>query len=280
MYSQMNSKLNSLAVIGGDNELPLFAYNSVRKKFKNFIYINVSRKNKPLFESLKHVHHLKIHELENCINLLNNHNICQLCFLGSVNRPDISSLKIDDVLKKYINDLIASSKIGDGYILDAIVNIFLKEGFLTKSFIDIFPDEYLLDMEFNKISTNDKNDISKGVSILNSISQYDNAQSCIVSNGYILAIEAAEGTDKMISRIKLIKNKISRNLVEGCLIKIPKENQSLKIDLPTVGVTTLEMMYKNKLNVLAVRKDFTIVVDKKKFYRSLKKYDISLYFIT
>ena len=161
----------------------------------------------------------------------------------------------------------------------SLLNIFAKEGFIAKSFIDIFPNEYLLDNEFNKITNQNKSDIEKGVSILNSISKYDNAQSCVVSDGYVLAIEAVEGTDKMISRIGSIKKKISRDLVEGCLIKIPKKKQNLNIDLPTVGIKTLDMMHKNKLNVLALRKDFTIVVGKKNFYRSLKKYNISLSFI-
>ena len=275
----MKDKINNLAIIGGDNDLPLHAYKSVKKKYKNFIYINISKKNKPLLKLFKNVYNLEIYELEKCINILNSNNISQLCFLGSVNRPNLSSLKIDNILEKYIHDLIVSSKIGDGNILSNIISIFSKEGFLTKSFIDIFPDEYLLDIEINDISDKDKNDINKGVSILNSISQYDNAQSCVVSNGYLLAIEAVEGTDKMISRIRSIKKKISRDLIEGCLIKIPKENQNLKIDLPTVGVKTLDMMHKNKLNVLALRKDLTIVVEKNKFYQSLNKYNISLTFI-
>ena len=275
----MKNNIKNLAIIGGNNELPLFAYNSVKKKFKNFIYINISKKNKPLLRSFKNIYNLEIYELEKCIDLLNKYNISQLCFLGSINRPDLSSIKIDNKLKIYINELINSSKIGDGNILGSIVNIFSKEGFVTKSFIDIFPNEYLLDKEFNKITNKDRNDINKGVSILNSISKYDNAQSCIVSDGYVLAIEAVEGTDKMISRIKSIKKKISRDLIEGCLIKIPKYNQNLKIDLPTVGVKTLEMMHKNKLNVLAIKKDLTIVVEKKRFYRSLVKYNISLSFI-
>ncbi|MDC3143801.1 UDP-2,3-diacylglucosamine diphosphatase LpxI [Pelagibacteraceae bacterium] len=275
----MKNKFNNLAIIGGDNHLPIHAYKSVKKKFKEFIYINISKKNKSLLKSSINTYHLEIHELERCINILKNHNISQICFLGSLNRPDFSSLKIDDTLKKYINDLINSSKIGDGNILNVIINIFDKEGFFTRSFIEVFANEYLLDKEFNKITDKDKNDINKGVSILNSLSKYDNAQSCAISNGYVLAIEAVEGTDKMISRIRSIKKKISRDLIEGCLIKIPKKNQNLKIDLPTVGVKTLEMMFKNKLNVLALRKDYTIVVEKKKFYRSLAKYNISLSFI-
>ena len=275
----MNKKHYNFAIIGGDNDLPIHAYKSAKKKFKNFVYINISKQNKQLLKKYKNVYHFKIHELEKCIDILNKNNISKICFLGSVNRPDLSSLKIDNVLKKYINVLIASSKIGDGNILNSIINIFVKEGFIVKSFTDIFPYEYLLDIEFNKITNQDKNDIEKGFKILNSISKYDNAQSCIVSDGYVLAIEAVEGTDKMISRIRSIKKKISRDLVEGCLIKIPKKNQNLNIDLPTVGVKTLDMMHKNKLNVLALRKEFTIVVEKKNFYRSLKKYSISLSFI-
>jgi DUF1009 family protein len=83
----------------------------------------------------------------------------------------------------------------------------------------------------------------------------------------------------MLSRVNSIKRKISRNIIEGALIKLPKTKQSLKVDLPTVGPNTLKLMYKNKLNVLGVSRDTTIVVEKKKFYQLLKKYKIKLYFV-
>ena len=275
----MNKKIDSLALIGGDNELPLFAYNSIKKKFKNFIYVDISKSNKKKLLNKKFVHHLKIFELEKCINLLSLNNITQICFLGTVNRPDFSKLKLDNVLSKYINSILASSKQGDGNILDSIINIFEMEGYRTSSFIDIFPNEYLLDRNYLSLSASEIRDISKGVSLLNTLSEYDNAQSCIISNGYILAIEAVEGTDKMLSRVNSIKRKISRNIAEGSLIKLPKTKQSLKIDLPTVGPNTLKLMYKNKLNVLCVSKDTTIVVEKLKFYKLLKKYQIKLHFV-
>ena len=142
----MNKKHYNFAIIGGDNDLPIHAYKSAKKKFKNFVYINISKQNKQLLKKYKNVYHFKIHELEKCIDILNKNNISKICFLGSVNRPDLSSLKIDNVLKKYINVLIASSKIGDGNILNSIINIFVKEGFIVKSFTDIFPYEYLLEL--------------------------------------------------------------------------------------------------------------------------------------
>jgi len=275
----MKKQLNNLALIGGDNDLPLFAYNSLKKKYKNFIYINLSISNKKKLLNKINVYNLKLFELEKCIDLLNSKKINNLCFLGTVNRPDFSKLKLDKVLSKYINNLIAASKEGDGKILSSVIDIFLTEGFSTKSFTDHFSNEYLLDKNYLDINSNEKKDITKGVALLNTLSIYDNAQACVISNGYILSIEAAEGTDKMLSRIKSIKNKISRNIVEGCLVKIPKVQQNLNIDLPTVGINTLELMFKNKLNVLAVSKQKTIVVEKDKFYKTLIKYNIKLYFI-
>jgi DUF1009 family protein len=210
---------------------------------------------------------------------LSLNNITQICFLGTVNRPDFSKLKLDIVLSKYINSILAASKEGDGNILDTIINIFELEGYTSKSFIDIFPNEYLLNKSYLNLTASEIIDVKKGISLLNSLSEYDNAQSCVISNGYILAIEAVEGTDKMLSRINSIKRKISRNIIEGALIKLPKTKQSLKIDLPTVGPNTLKLMYKNKLNILGVSKNSTIVVEKTKFYRLLKQYQIKLHFV-
>ena len=46
----MNKKLYNLAIIGGDNDLPMQAYNTAKKKFKKFVYVNISRQNKQLLK--------------------------------------------------------------------------------------------------------------------------------------------------------------------------------------------------------------------------------------
>ena len=37
--------IDNMAIIGGDNELPLLAYKALKKKYKNSVYINLSFKN-------------------------------------------------------------------------------------------------------------------------------------------------------------------------------------------------------------------------------------------
>ena len=56
----MKKQLNNLALIGGDNDLPLFAYNSLKKKYKNFIYINLSISNKKKLLNKINVYNLKL----------------------------------------------------------------------------------------------------------------------------------------------------------------------------------------------------------------------------
>ena len=74
--------------------------------------------------------------------------------------------------------------------------------------------------------------------MLNDLSKYDNAQSIVCINGYIIAIEAAEGTDRFNEKNSYNIRKKIKQLNEnkaGLLIKIPKKNQSKLIDLPVIG---------------------------------------------
>ena len=68
-------------------------------------------------------------------------------------------------------------------------------------------------------------DIEKSLKILDDLSKYDNAQSIVIVNGYIIAIEAAEGTDKLLSRTYYIRNKLNQiKDKKGIIVKIPRKD--------------------------------------------------------
>ncbi len=93
-----------------------------------------------------------------------------------------------------------------------------------------------------KLSIQDLKDIEKGKKLLNVLNQkFDVGQSAIISNGYVVAIEAAEGTDEMLSKslLKYLK-KINRVKQSGILLKFPKKIQDLRVDLPTIGFRTVQ----------------------------------------
>ena len=58
-------------------------------------------------------------------------------------------------------------------------------------------------------------------------------QGLVIRDGKVLKTETSYGTKKMLQSIK--PNKV----MSGILIKLPKKKQDLRIDLPTIGLDTL-----------------------------------------
>ena len=121
-------------------------------------------------------------------------------------------------------------------------------------------------------------DIKKGRDILIALSKFDNAQSIVIIDGYIYAIEAAEGTDKMLKRVIEIRKKnktIHEN--KGVLIKIAKKNQSRLVDLPVLGPKTIEIVSKANLASIALDPLSTLILNKETFLKKAKKESINLF---
>ena len=272
-------KKNNIAFIGGYEPLTSNIFKKSKKNFSNSIFIDLNSSTS-LIE--KKIYSLKIHEFLKIIKLLKKYNIKDVCLIGKVDRPNLSNIKIDKILVKYINQIINEYKKGDGQILNLILSILKKEGFNARSLKSVDSSYYFnkedQDYIFQK-NESDKNDISKGVSLLNSISKYDNAQAAVVSNGYILGIEATEGTDLLLKRVAKEKKKLSLSKREGMLIKIAKTNQSNLTDNPVIGPKTIINVIKANLNGIAIKKNNTIIFNKGLTLRLIKEKKLNLYFV-
>jgi UDP-2,3-diacylglucosamine hydrolase len=121
-----------------------------------------------------------------------------------------------------------------------------------------------------KIKNTDKSSIIKGANIIKSLSKFDIGQSVIINNGYVLAIEGPEGTDETIKRsLNLsIKYKLKDKSI---LVKFPKANQDLRVDLPTIGLDTVKNCIKANIKGIAVKRSQNIILDKDKIINLTKK---------
>ena len=89
-------------------------------------------------------------------------------------------------------------------------------------------------------------------------------QGAISCAGLILAVEAQEGTDRMLARIPDLPVEI-RGTAEarrGVLVKRPKPQQERRIDLPTIGVATVRGAAAAGLAGIAVEAGAALVVDR------------------
>ncbi len=85
-------------------------------------------------------------------------------------------------------------------------------------------------------------DARLGLEVLDALSPYDVGQSAAVADRRVLAVEAAEGTDRMIARIAELKasGKMRVPKGRGVLVKGAKRGQDLRLDTPALGPKTIE----------------------------------------
>ena len=272
-------KRNSIAFIGNYEPLTAQIFNFSKRNYNLTIFINLSDSRTPKSKS---IFRLKIHEFQKIINLLNKYGIKNICLIGKIHRPNLKNLNVDRVLSKYINQLLNDYQKGDDQVLRSIITILRGEGFIINSLKDVDKNYYFKsdqgELIFKK-NDSDLDDVIKGKYLLNSISKFDNAQSAVISNGYILGIECVEGTDSLLKRVAKEKKNLNLIKSEGILVKISKKYQSSIIDNPVIGKNTILNLIKANLNGLAISRKNTIIFDKKNVFKLLQENKKNLYFI-
>jgi UDP-2,3-diacylglucosamine hydrolase len=79
----------------------------------------------------------------------------------------------------------------------------------------------------------------------------------------VLAIEAAEGTDRMLARIAELRvgGRLGTPARRGVLVKAAKRGQDRRIDLPSIGPQTIEGVARAQLAGIAVVAGSTVVAE-------------------
>ena len=259
-----------LGLIVGESSLPNFVINKLLKKNIEFLILDLTKSN--IYKRYKNSYSLKITELGKAISILKKNNCKNVIFIGKVERPEISLLKFDRKALFYLPRLFSAFKKGDGNILKEIIKIFKENKLNVVNSMKFTPELIFKDKSINKLKINntDKSSISKGVKIIKSLSKFDIGQSVVINNGYVLAIEGPEGTDETIKRsLHLSKKYKLKN--KSILIKFPKANQDLRIDLPTIGFDTIKNCIKANIKGIAVKRSQNIILDKDKIINLVKK---------
>jgi DUF1009 family protein len=259
-----------LGLIVGESDLPRFLINKLLKKKLEFLILDLTKSN--IYKKYKNSYSLKITELGKAISILKINNCKNIIFIGKVKRPEISLLKFDRKALFYLPRLFTAFKKGDGNILKEIIKIFKEHKITVVNSMKFTPELIFHEKSINKVKINnsDKSSIIKGVNIIRSLSKFDIGQSVVVNNGYVLAIEGPEGTDETIIRSLHLSKKYKLK-DKSILIKFPKANQDLRVDLPTIGFDTIKNCIKANIKGIAVKRSQNIILNKDKIINLTKK---------
>lgn len=187
-------------------------------------------------------------------------------FVGRVQRPDFKSLKPDLVGMKTLPSILAAAGKGDDALLRAILGRFEKEGYRIEGADEAAAALTLSEGPLGAVSPSDPDlaDIAHAAEVARAVGRFDVGQGVVVSNRLVLAVEAQEGTAAMLDRIAHLPEAIRapHGGRAGVLVKLPKPGQDRRIDLPTIGVATLEAAHAAGLAGIAGEARGLLVVDK------------------
>ncbi|HUU84600.1 MAG TPA: UDP-2,3-diacylglucosamine diphosphatase LpxI [Phycisphaerae bacterium] len=106
-------------------------------------------------------------------------------------------------------------------------------------------------------------DLEFGWKLAKELGRLDIGQSIAVKETEVIAVEAIEGTDRMIERAgQLCKSG------GWTLIKVAKPGQDMRFDVPTVGPDTIANLKRNGANMLVVEAGTTLIVDRDKLIQA------------
>jgi DUF1009 family protein len=114
-------------------------------------------------------------------------------------------------------------------------------------------------------------DIREGFEIGRTISRLDIGQSIALLNRDVIAVEALEGTNAMIERAGALCK------VGGwTLIKVANAKQDMRVDVPSVGTTTIEKLAAARAGCLVLEPGKTILLEKPKVLELADRYKIAI----
>lgn len=190
---------------------------------------------------------------------LKEEGVTKVVMIGNVRRPSLTELRPDTRTAKFIAR-IGRRALGDDGLLTAVISEIESEGFDVIGIDQILTGLLVQKGILGKHTPNDsdKPSIKRGIEIAKEIGRLDIGQGCVVQDGIVLAVEGVEGTDSMLSRCGDLK----RDGRGGVLVKMKKPAQERRVDLPTIGLQTIENAAKAGLSGIVIEANEMLVVEK------------------
>jgi DUF1009 family protein len=183
-------------------------------------------------------------EIGKCLKALKRAGCGSVCLAGQVSRPDFASLVPDLRGLMLLPKVIATARRGDDALLRLLVGEFEKEGFAVEGAHEVMDDLSLPVGLLGARSPSDDElaDATKALDAARAIGRLDIGQAAVVAHGLVLAVEAQEGTDALLTRVAELPAHLKGRpgAGAGVLAKAPKPIQETRVDLPTIGLATVQ----------------------------------------
>jgi DUF1009 family protein len=234
------SDVARLGIIAGSGVLPLAVAEAARSNGQPVHILGFAGLAEPGIEAYSH-DWMKWGQIGRMLRLLRTNGCTELVIVGGVRRPRITHIRPDIGFFRKLPAALRATRGGDDSVLGGIVRFFEREGFRVRGAHEIAtnltaPQGLLAGAA---PSAEALADIAHGLAVVRALGALDVGQAAVVARGYVLGVEAAEGTDALLQRCASLRQWGLKRRA-GVLVKAPKPGQELRIDMPAIGPRTVD----------------------------------------
>jgi hypothetical protein len=255
-----------LAIVAGGGDLPRRVAEQASRAGRNPLLVGLRGfVDSSLVDAYAGVE-MSVGELGRLMQLMRKEGCEEMVFAGWLRRPDFATLKLDLKGVQALPRILAAARQGDDALLRAVMDTFSEAGFRIIGADDVLDELKIAAGPLGRHTPTAEHwlDIRRAAEVASAIGAMEVGQGAIACAGLILAVEAQEGTDRMLGRIPDLPAEIrgDPSSRRGVLVKRPKPQQERRIDLPTIGLSTIEGAARAGLAGIAVEAGAALIVDR------------------
>ncbi len=266
----MSDNRRKLGIIAGGGSIPRILIDYAKNhEIPYFVLAIEGNADRAIFDDSINHKWIRIGQAGTGFKFLRDEGVQDVVMIGTIHRPTFSELMPDLRTTAFFTKL-GLRALGDDGILRALVKEIETENIKVVGVHEIMPDLLVKEGLLTKVKPDKQAlvDIERGIEVDITLGSLDVGQSVIVQQGLVLGVEGIEGTDELIRRCANYRRKGTG----GVLVKLRKLQQDMRIDLPTIGVTTIENAHKAGLRGIAVHAGNALIVDEQRVIELANKY--------
>mgnify|MGYP001957581508 FL=1 len=216
------------------------------------------------------VHWLAFGSLAELLQRIEASGIKRVMMVGQIAPRHLFSLRLDDAAKELLNMLAIRNA---HTIFSALIRQIERCG------VQVLPaHSYMHDylpapgaVSARPPTVAEESDMGLGIRYIRQQSAFDVGQTVVVRSGYIVAVEAMEGTDRTIVRAGRVGG--GRSVV----VKVPRQEHDFRFDIPVIGPQTIQVMKRAKASCIAIESQATLIFNRPKTVALANRAGIAIY---
>ena len=247
-----------IALVAGALDLPFFTRDALRRAGWDVFIVGLKNFCNP---ELKPDMVVRLGNAGRAIREFKRRGIKKLTFVGALGHPNLSDIRPDWWTFWTLIKIMKNQRGYDSMAV-ALNSVLEKQGFEIVAAQDLAPE---LAFETAGVQTKakptatDKKNIERAIEVSHTIGAADIGASVVVDK-QVIAVEAAEGTALMLNLV--VEMRANHKRKSGVFAKMTKPGQDLRIDIPAIGVDTVNAVADANLRGIVVNTKTCFVVNK------------------